>query len=173
MKRWLAFAPLGVLVALGLLFGLFALHHDPQVTPEALKGKPMPDVSLPRLGETAPTPLKAAIKGPTLVNFFASWCVPCITEQSSLMALKAEGVRIVGVAYKDKAPATRAFLDRLGDPFAVLLTDDTGDAGIEFGVTGVPETYLVDERGVILDKHTGPMTPKDAEAMLAKAKRRS
>jgi cytochrome c biogenesis protein CcmG, thiol:disulfide interchange protein DsbE len=172
MKRWLAFAPLAVLAALGLLFGIFALHHDPRVTPEALKGKPAPDVTLPKLADSTNERLKAEVKGPTLVNFFASWCVPCVTEQSALLALKAEGVRIVGVAYKDKPAATRAFLDRLGDPFAVVLTDTSGDAGVEFGVSGVPETYLIDDTGMILDKHTGPLSPQDAEAMLEKAKHR-
>ncbi|PMV37985.1 redoxin family protein, partial [Pseudomonas sp. FW305-3-2-15-C-LB1] len=88
-----------------------------------------PDVTLPKLADSSTEHLKAEVKGPTLVNFFASWCVPCVTEQSALLALKAQGVRIVGVAYKDKPAATRAFLDRLGDPFAVVLTDTSGDAG--------------------------------------------
>jgi cytochrome c biogenesis protein CcmG/thiol:disulfide interchange protein DsbE len=108
--------------------------------------------------------------GPALVNFYASWCAPCEVEHPVLRALKADQVRVVGVAYKDAPDNTRAFLGRLGDPFTARLVDRDGRAGLEFGVTGVPETYLVNARGVIVAKHTGPMSPDDAQALLAKAR---
>jgi cytochrome c biogenesis protein CcmG/thiol:disulfide interchange protein DsbE len=81
--------------------------------------------------------------GPRLINFYASWCAPCRVEAPQLMALKAQDVTLVGIAYKDEPARTQAFLAELGDPFAVKLVDRNGRAGIEFGVTGVPETFLV------------------------------
>ncbi|MFN3521011.1 MAG: DsbE family thiol:disulfide interchange protein [Phenylobacterium sp.] len=171
MSRWLALLPLGVLVALGLLFGLYALNRNPQVQPEALVGKPVPDLSLPALEDGREVRVREAAKGPILVNFFASWCAPCEIEHPVLVALKAEGVQVVGIAYKDAPDNTRAFLGRLGDPFAARLVDRDGRAGVEFGVTGVPETYLVGSDGVIIAKHTGPLTPESAEALLEKARR--
>ncbi len=170
MKRWMAFAPLVVLVALAALFAGFALKRDPHVQPHALVGKPAPALSLPELTSGTTTPIRAAGDGPMLVNFFASWCAPCEVEHPQLMALKAQGVKIVGIAYKDAPANTQAFIGRLGDPFAARLVDRDGRAGLEFGVTGVPETYLVGSNGVILAKHTGPLTPDAAEELLKKAR---
>jgi len=167
--RWLALAPVVVLGALAVLFGVYGLHHDPHVIPDAMVGKPVPAVTLPRLDTGAPEPLKAHLQGVTLVNLFASWCVPCVAENASLMALKADGVRIVGIAYKDKAGAVRAFLDRLGDPFDTVLLDADGSAGVEFGVSGVPETFVVDANGKIIAKHAGELTPEVADKLLAAA----
>jgi cytochrome c biogenesis protein CcmG/thiol:disulfide interchange protein DsbE len=101
-----------------------------------------------------------------LINVFASWCGPCRIEHPQLLRLKGEGVRVVGVAYKDKPAASQDFLARLGDPFAVVLTDPQGLAGIELGVSGVPETFAVDARGVIVAKHAGPMTRADAQGLM-------
>ena len=169
MKRWLAFSPLIVLAALAVLFAGYALKRDPRVQPQALVGKPMPALSLPDLDSGREVPLRPAGDGPILVNFFASWCAPCEVEHPQLMALKAQGVSVVGIAYKDAPANTQAFLTRLGDPFTAKLIDRDGRAGLEFGVTGVPETYLVGADGVILAKHTGPLTPDAAEDLLRKA----
>lgn len=170
MRRWLAFAPLAALVLLGVLFAGYALKRNPQVQPQAMVGKPVPDLALPSLETGAPQPIRAAVQGPALVNFFASWCAPCEIEHPVLVGLEGEGVRIVGVAYKDAPENSRAFLSRLGDPFAARLIDRDGRAGLEFGVTGVPETYLVGADGVIVAKHTGPLTAETARALLAKAR---
>jgi cytochrome c biogenesis protein CcmG/thiol:disulfide interchange protein DsbE len=170
MKRWLAFAPLLILIALAILFAGYALRRDPHVQPHALVGKPMPALTLPELASGSPTPIRAASDGPMLVNFFASWCAPCEVEHPQLMALKAQGVKIVGIAYKDAPANTQAFIGRLGDPFATRLIDRDGRAGLEFGVTGVPETYLVGSDGVIIAKHTGPLTPDAAEDLLKTAR---
>jgi cytochrome c biogenesis protein CcmG/thiol:disulfide interchange protein DsbE len=170
VKRWIGFAPLVVLAALGVLFAGYALKHDPRVQPDALVGKPVPAVTLPDLDSGALVAVHDAPAGPRLINFFASWCAPCRVEAPQLMALKAEGVTLVGVAYKDEPARTQAFLAELGDPFAVKLMDRNGRAGIEFGVTGVPETFLVGADGVILAKHSGPLTDADVQAMLKKLK---
>jgi cytochrome c biogenesis protein CcmG/thiol:disulfide interchange protein DsbE len=170
VRRWLAFAPLIILIALAALFAGFALKRDPHVQPHALVGKPMPALSLPELDSGRPAPIRAATDDPILVNFFASWCAPCEVEHPQLMALKAQGVKVVGIAYKDAPANTQAFLTRLGDPFAERLVDRDGRAGLEFGVTGVPETYLVSSDGTILAKHTGPLTPDAAEDLLKKAR---
>jgi len=169
MKRWLAFAPLAALAALGILFATFGLHHDPHYAPDALVGQAAPDARLPGLDGSAPQDLKGRLAPGTLVNFFASWCAPCIQEQPALMALKAQGVRIVGVSYKDAPEKTRAMLARLGDPFAAVLVDRDGRTGLDYGVSGVPETFLIGQGGRILAKHTGPLTPESAEALLERA----
>jgi cytochrome c biogenesis protein CcmG, thiol:disulfide interchange protein DsbE len=171
MSRWLALMPLVAILALGALFGLYALNRNPQVQPQALVGKAMPDLTLPSLEDGAPVRLHdVAAKGPILVNFFASWCAPCEIEAPVLMQLKAKGVRMVGVAYKDAPPKTQGFLDRLGDPFLQRLVDRNGRAGIEFGVTGVPETYLIGKDGRVLAKHTGPLSPDDAMKLAAQTR---
>ncbi|MFZ5668116.1 MAG: DsbE family thiol:disulfide interchange protein [Pseudomonadota bacterium] len=164
MRRWLAVLPLAGLVLLGVLFVGYSLKRNPQVQPAALVGKPVPDVTLPDLATGVPVRLRD-IDGPVLVNFFASWCAPCEIEHPTLMRLKARGVAIVGVAYKDAPPNSQAFLARLGDPFAVRVVDRDGRAGLEFGVTGVPESYLVDAGGVIVAKFTAELTPQ-AEARI-------
>jgi cytochrome c biogenesis protein CcmG/thiol:disulfide interchange protein DsbE len=170
VKRWLAFSPLLILAALALMFLVFSLKRNPEVTPEAMVGKPVPAMTLASLDDGTPTPLASTLQGPTLVNLFASWCGPCEIEHPVLSALEAEGVRIVGVAYKDEPAKTKAFLARLGDPFAVRLIDQDGRAGVDFGATGVPETYLVGADGRILGKHAGPLTPAIAEELLSKAR---
>ena len=171
MSRWLAFLPLVAILALGALFGLYALHRNPQVQPQALVGKTMPDLTLPSLEDGAPVRLRdAAAQGPMLVNFFASWCAPCEVEQPVLMQLKARKVRMIGIAYKDAPPKTQGFLSRLGDPFSQRIVDRDGRAGIEFGVTGVPETYLIGKDGQVLAKHTGPLSPEDAARLADQAR---
>lgn len=171
MSRWLALLPLLVLLALGALFGLYALNRNPQVQPEAMVGKPVPNLTLPNLADGQPVPLReAAAEGPMLVNFFASWCAPCEIEHPVLVQMKAERVRLVGIAYKDAPQNTEAFLTRLGNPFSEILVDRDGRAGIEFGVTGVPETYVVGRDGVIIAKHTGPLTIEAARKLAARAR---
>ena len=170
MKRWLAFLPLAALALMAVLFVGYSLKRNPQVQPDAMVGKPMPALTLPDLTTGRPVALAQAARGPVLVNFFASWCAPCEIEHPELMRLKAAGVPIVGVAYKDAPENSTAFIGRLGDPFRDKLIDRDGRAGLEFGVTGVPETYLIGSDGAILAKHSGPLTQADSEALLAKAR---
>lgn len=168
MKRVLAFAPLLVLAGLAALFLLFSLRRDPNVKPDALVGQPLPAVALPSLEGGAPSPLPASVQGPTYVNLFASWCVPCEVEHPQLLALRQAGVRVIGVAYKDEPAKTAAFLQRLGNPFAAVLVDHEGRAGVDLGITGVPETFLVGSDGVILAKSSGPLTPQIVAELEAK-----
>jgi len=170
VKRLLAFLPLAALVLLAVLFVGYSLKRNPQVQPQAMVGKPMPALTLPTLDAGRPVALTQAAQGPVLVNFFASWCAPCEIEHPVLMKLKAEGAPIVGVAYKDAPENSRAFLTRLGDPFRERLVDRDGRPGLEVGVTGVPETYLIGSDGTILAKHSGPLTIEDGRALLAKAR---
>jgi cytochrome c biogenesis protein CcmG/thiol:disulfide interchange protein DsbE len=169
VKRWLAWTPLAVLALLAALFAGYALKHDPKFVPAALVGKPVPPLVMQPLDGGPQRPLRVALQGPTFINVFASWCVPCIQEAPTLLAMEAQGARIVGVAYKDDPIASQGFLDRYGNPYAEILTDRDGRAGVELGVSGVPETFLVGANGIVLAKHSGPMTLADAEAMLEKA----
>jgi cytochrome c biogenesis protein CcmG/thiol:disulfide interchange protein DsbE len=167
MRRWIAFAPLVVLAALALLFVGSSLRRDPHYVPAALVGKPLPADALAPLAGGAPIGMKVAAPPGSLVNFFASWCAPCREEHPELLALKAQGVRIVGVAYKDKPEAIQALLAQNGDPYATVLADPDGHAGLDFGVSGVPETFLVGADGRIAAKVALPLTPDSAEALLA------
>ena len=175
MIRWLTLLPVLAMVALAALFGFYALKHDPHVDPHALVGKPMPDLTLARLQDGTPLRLRSALAGsPVVVNFFASWCGPCEEDQPALLSLQARGVKIVGIDYEDVAPRgspgkAQAFLARLGNPFAETLVDPDGRAGIEFGITGVPETYLVAPGGKILAKFTGPLSKDQADKLAAQA----
>lgn len=165
MKRLFAFAPLIVLILLAVVFAVYSLHRDPQVRPKALVGHPVPAVTLTPLDGGAPVAL-GGLKGPVLVNFYASWCLPCRQEAQVLMGLKIEGVTVIGIAYKDDPDKSRAFLAEVGDPYAQTLVDRDGRAGLEFGVTGVPETFLIGPDGVILDKISEPLTAASADALV-------
>jgi len=165
VKRLLPLIPLAVCALLIALFAGYGLHHDPHVNPAALVGQPLPAETLPPLDGGQPRPLAGAQRGPMLVNVFASWCAPCAEEAPELMKLKAAGVPMVGVAYKDQTSATQAFLDKYGDPFGAVLQDRSGDAGVDLGISGVPETFVVDARGMVVAKHIGPMEDADVQAL--------
>ena len=168
MNRWLAFAPLAVLAALALLFGVYGLNHDPKVEPRALVGKPLPEVSLPSLDDGRPVRLADAARGPVLVNVFASWCVPCRQEHPVLMELAKRGdIRLVGINNKDDPANARRFLGALGQPFAAVGSDRDGRVTIDWGGYGVPETFVVDGKGIIRHKHVGPLTLDEIKGTFA------
>ena len=170
MRRILPLVPVVVIAALAILFATFGLHHDPQVQPNALIGKPLPAMALPPIEGGAPIRISGALKGPGLVNVFGSWCGPCAVEAPQLMQLKQQGVQMVGLAYEDEPGNTLAFLDRLGNPYASILVDRKGDAGVELGITGAPETFVVDAKGMVVDKRVGPITDADVGLLTRKLK---
>ena len=108
-----------------------------------------------------------AEKKPVVINFFASWCVPCVEEAATLMALRQRGVPVWGIAYKDKDPQTALYLSRHGNPYARLAHDNEGRVAIDWGVTGVPETYLIDAQGIVRWRFVGPL-PDEAVVELVK-----
>ena len=165
MKRWVALVPLAVLAALAALFVGYGLKHDPHVNPAALVGRKTPRVLMTRLDGGPAQPVLSAAQGPVLINFFASWCAPCVEEAPALMAMKQQGVPMIGVAYKDAPAKSRAFLAEHGDPFVAVFDDHDGRAGVEFGISGVPETFAVGADGTVLAKHVGPLTPDAAEKL--------
>ncbi|HZF75119.1 MAG TPA: DsbE family thiol:disulfide interchange protein [Acetobacteraceae bacterium] len=166
-RRTLLFAPLGVAaVGGGLFFGMLrdmqTGEYNPRGVPSALIGRPVPDFALPPV-EGAEMPGfsqadLARLGGPVLVNFWASWCVPCIVEHPQLMRLSREGITVAGIAYKDRDADSVGFLRRHGNPFRLLAKDQPGRTAIDWGVYGVPETYLVDRQGIIRWRFAGPIT---------------
>ncbi|CAN5322546.1 DsbE family thiol:disulfide interchange protein [soil metagenome] len=173
MNRWFALIPLAIVAALAALFIGWSLKHDPTYKPDAIVGQSLPETVLPILSGDVAGPgnvdLKTAGVGrPMIVNMFASWCAPCRLEHPKLMALKARGVAIVGVAYKDEPEATRAMLDDLGDPFRMILVDHEGQAGLDLGISGVPESFAVNAQGQVVAKVSGPLNnDADIERLVA------
>src|SRR6516162_11660282 len=166
MARKLAFLLPVLLFAVLLVVFAIGLTHDPHLLPSALIDRPAPDFSLPGLYDAAEGLSRQDLGGRvTLVNFFASWCAPCREEHAELMALaRRPGVTLEGVAYKDKPEDARHFLDRLGNPYHRIGVDRNGATAIDFGVYGVPETYVVDGSGHIRHRHVGPLTAADVQS---------
>lgn len=133
-------------------------ERDPTIVPSAMIDKPAPEFDLPPLLDDLPGVARADLgQKPVLVNFFASWCVPCRAEHPLLMRLAEEGrITLYGIAYKDKPEAARAFLAELGNPFSRVGIDASGRTAIDFGVYGVPESYLIDAQGRIRFRQVGP-----------------
>ncbi|MCC2655115.1 MAG: DsbE family thiol:disulfide interchange protein [Panacagrimonas sp.] len=169
--------PVVVLVAMLVLLGI-GLKLDPREVPSPLIGKPAPAFELPLLGADpeAPKLSVASLTGrPVLVNFFASWCAGCRVEHPLLMELSKQGVEIVGIDYKDAPEDARAWLARHGNPYRQVALDRVGQAGLDWGVYGVPETYVLGADGRVLFKQIGPVTPqaweRDIRPLLAGAAR--
>ncbi len=165
MVRKLAFVLPAALFAVLLVAFAIGLHHDPQLLPSALIDRPAPDFVLPGLYDPARGLARKDLSGGvTLVNFFASWCAPCREEQAGLAALAHRpGVTLDGIAYKDKPANSRRFLAELGNPFSRIGIDRDGMTAIDFGVYGVPETYVVDASGHIRYRQVGPLSVEDIE----------
>lgn len=162
-RLWLALLPLGLFMALAAIFLAQLLSgRDNSVVPSALIGAEAPQTSLPPLDGTGLPGLDSTrFEGKvTLVNVWASWCAPCRQEHPLLMQM-AQDPRIVvaGLNYKDRPENARRFLGELGNPYAQIGVDGNGRAAIDWGVYGVPETFLVGKDGRIAWKHVGPFTP--------------
>jgi cytochrome c biogenesis protein CcmG/thiol:disulfide interchange protein DsbE len=165
MRRLLYLIPVLVFGAVGIGLAV-GLTRDPGTLPSALLDQPVPEFQLPGLegGDgLSSDDLKGRV---SLVNVFASWCVPCRVEHPVLMRLAEEGVPIFGINYKDPADQAQAWLAELGDPFEKIGADRNGRVGIEWGVYGVPETFVVDAEGRIRHRHVGPIQARDLERAL-------
>jgi cytochrome c biogenesis protein CcmG, thiol:disulfide interchange protein DsbE len=165
MTRRLPFLLPAALFAVLIVVFSIGLTHDPHLLPSALIDRPAPDFALPGLYDSAEGLSRADLGGQvTLVNFFASWCAPCREEHAQLMALaRRPNITLEGVAYKDKPEDARHFLDGLGNPYRRIGVDRKGTTAIDFGVYGVPETYVVDGGGHIRYRQVGPLTSEDVE----------
>jgi cytochrome c biogenesis protein CcmG/thiol:disulfide interchange protein DsbE len=182
-RNWLFLAPLGFFALLALLFLFRLFAGDASRVPSALIGKPAPQMALPSLEGLqrdfrpvpgiAPADLRDGRV--TILNVFASWCAPCRLEHPFLVemagheAVRAGKVQVLGLNYKDEPENARRFLGALGNPYSAVGTDRSGRSAIEWGVYGVPETFLVGRDGTILKKHIGQLTQDSARALLAEA----
>jgi len=156
MKRLIPFAIFLVLAG----FLAIGLQLNPREVPSPLIGRPAPAFTLPLLSDPAKTLSTADLRGQVwLLNVWASWCASCRQEHEILLDLARRGVApVYGLDYKDQPDAARAWLVRLGNPYTAVIVDAEGRTGIDYGVYGVPETYVIDKQGVIRHKHTGPLT---------------
>ena len=170
--------PLAIFAVLAAIFAFALRSGDPSKLPSALIGKQVPVIALAGLeslvdggrpiGGFASADLGSGEV--SVVNFWASWCVPCVQEHPLLVALKERtGVRLYGVNYKDQAAAARRFLGRYGNPFSAVGVDGDGRAAIEWGVYGMPETFVIDGKGRIAYKHIGPISAETLEAKIIPA----
>lgn len=159
MKRALAFVPLAALVCL-IALAAFMLSRggERELFSSGLIGRQVPAFELQRLDGGAPISNADLAGRAHVVNLFASWCAPCRVEHPLLMQLRADGVPIVGVAYKDAPGAAAQFLNELGDPYAVVALDPEGRFGLDLGIAGVPETFVVGADGTVRAVHRGPLT---------------
>ncbi len=164
MRRLLFLAPLLVLAVLAAGFAVALLSgYNPHTLPSALIDRPAPDFSLPGLPGVDEAALSVADLGGEvkLVNFFASWCTPCLAEHPVLTRLSGElGYTLYGIAYKDDTADTAAWLDRNGNPFDRVAVDADGRVALDWGLAGVPETFVVDAEGRIRLRYAGPLTPE-------------
>ena len=159
--RLLFFGPAALFIGLLVAFAL-GLEHDPKLVPSPFIGKPAPDFSLPPVkGRSLGLAAGDLRDEVSLVNVFASWCVACRDEHPVLMRMKADGtVPIHGLDYKDKPADAAHWLDTMGDPYTRTGADLDGRVAIDWGVYGVPETFVVDAQGRIAFKQVGPITPE-------------
>lgn len=171
MKKFVI--PIALFALLGLLLGYAILEmqsggYSPRSIPSPLIGKPIPAFALPSLADPARTITDETLRGrPYLLNVWASWCVACRDEHPLLVALARDRrVPIVGLNYKDPRADALRWLERLGDPYQLSIADESGRFGIELGVYGVPETFVIDREGVIRYKHIGPVTRQTLELVL-------
>jgi cytochrome c biogenesis protein CcmG/thiol:disulfide interchange protein DsbE len=159
--RWTALVPVGVLA---IILGFFAvgLTRDPRALPTMMIDRPMPDFELEPLSNDIPLLTPQDVRGGvTLVNVFGSWCVACAAEHSQLMALGNTGaITIYGVDWRDTALEGRQWLERYGNPYTKVGLDADSRLAINLGVTGAPESFLIDADGRIRYKHIGPITPE-------------
>lgn len=157
-----------LLLAVLLVLLLAGLRRDPRALPSALEGRPLPSIAAPVLHDPASRLDVGSLRGQVwLLNVWASWCAACRDEHATLLALARQGTPLVGLNYKDEPAAAAGYLRAAGDPFRASLVDDRGRIGIELGVYGVPETFVIDREGRVRLRHAGPLTPELVRERLA------
>lgn len=168
--RWALWLPLGLFAALMALVAVGLFKPASRDVPSAMVGKPMPEFALQQAvrGHPGLTRADLADGKPRLVNVFASWCVPCAIEAPQLAQLKAAGAEIDGVAIRDRAEDVTAFLARNGDPFTRIGADPVSAVQLAIGSSGVPETFVVDGKGIIRHQLIGDIRPEDVPLLLQK-----
>lgn len=161
MPRLLLFIPLALFIVLGG-FLWKGLSLDPNAMPSALIGKPFPAFKLPSVEQPERILTNADFAGkPVLVNVWATWCPSCRQEHSDLLAIaEQKKLDIIGIDYKDERPAATTWLNDLGNPYKFTIFDEQGLLGLDLGVFGAPETYLVDVQGIVRLRHVGTITPE-------------
>lgn len=161
MRRIVLFLPLAIFSLVTIAF-VFGLDRDPARIPSVLIDRPLPRFDLPAVRVADVGLGSRNFRGkPMLLNIFASWCVSCRIEHPLLMELRGQGVPIAGIDWKDKAADGARYLMDNGDPYVRAGVDVSGRTGIDLGVTGVPETFIVDGRGLVRFKQIGPIEPRD------------
>ena len=163
MNRLVFIVPVIGFMALVGVFGV-GLTKDPKTLPSQLIDRPLPQFALPGIeaGAGGGTGIAStALKGePVLLNIFASWCAACPQEHPVLTRISAEGFPVYGVAWKDKPQDSRDWIARFGNPYKAIAADEAGRTAIDLGVTGVPETFIVDSQGRVRFKQVGPISPE-------------
>lgn len=169
MKRLLIWAPLALFVVFFVVFAGGLISPESKTIPSRMIGKPMPQFALgPGVdGKPGVTSAELANGKPHLVNVFASWCVPCVAEAPQLEQLAGAGVPIYGIAIRDRPEDLARFLMRNGDPYRAIGGDPNSSVQIALGSAGVPETFVVDGKGIIRHQHIGQIMPEDLPALMA------
>lgn len=165
MKRLLFILPVIAFAGLAAFLG-FGLTQDPKELPSQLIDRPLPEFALPGI-EAGGGFASASFKGePRLLNIWASWCAACPQEHPMLTQIAREGWPVYGIAWKDKPADSREWLARYGNPYAGVAADEQGRTAIDLGVTGVPETFIVDKKGRVRFKQIGPISPEVWEGQI-------
>ena len=157
----LMIAPPLIFAGLATMFLVGMMREDPDALPSSRVGQLTPTLTVEPLGDLPPLD-EASLRAPgvKLVNFFASWCAPCRVEHPNLEALAEEGITISGVNYKDEPAKALAFLEELGNPYAAVGADAKGRTGLDWGLYGVPETFVIDGEGKVVLRFPGPITQR-------------
>ncbi|MEP2989329.1 MAG: DsbE family thiol:disulfide interchange protein [Parasphingorhabdus sp.] len=168
MKRWLLWVPLGLFAVFFAIVAAGLMRPKDNIVESKMVGKPIPEFTLPAAVEQRPalSNTDLAIGEPQMLNIFASWCVPCIAEAPQLLELEQAGVKINGIASRDTPQDIANFLNRWGNPYTRIGTDVRSIVQLELGSSGVPETFIVDSKGVIVHQHVGDIRKEDVPELL-------
>ena len=168
--RWTVWLPLALFAAFAVLVAVQLLHPASREVESAMIGKPLPAFALKAASQDRPGLSTADFSDgqPRLLNIFASWCVPCAVEAPQLAELERGGANIVAVAVRDRPEDVEAFLARYGNPFSRIGSDDLSEVQVGIGSSGMPETFVVDGKGIIRYQHIGEIRPEHVAPLLAK-----